>query len=77
MEYNNTKLMSEHYKDDGSVAKIYQVVTGMDGEHSFFSITFKDPNGNRIMREDFPYKALGYVEDAATNWTKGIILLKG
>jgi hypothetical protein len=36
---NNTKLMSEHYKEDGSVAKIYQVVTGMDGEHSFFSIT--------------------------------------
>jgi hypothetical protein len=29
------------------------------------------------MREDFPYKALGYVEDAATNWTKGIKLLKG
>ena len=49
----------------------------MDGEHSFFSITFKDPDGNRIMREDFPYKALGYVEDAATNWTKGIKLLKG
>jgi hypothetical protein len=77
MEYNNTKLMSEHYKDDGSVAKIYQVVTGMDGEHSFFSITFKDPHGNRIMREDFPYKALHYVEDAAENWTKGIKLLKG
>ena len=69
--------MSEHYKQDGGVAKIYQVVTGMDGEHSFFSITFKDPDGNRIMREDFPYKALCYVEDAATNWTKGIKLLKG
>ena len=74
---DNTKLMSEHYKKDGSVAKIYQVVTGMDGEHSFFSITYKDPHGNRIMREDFPYKALGYVEDAAENWTKGIKLLKG
>jgi hypothetical protein len=28
------------------------------------------------MQEDFPYKALGYVEDAADNWTKGIKLLK-
>ena len=74
---DNRKLMSEHYKDDGSVAKIYQVVTGMDGEHSFFSITYKDPHGNRIMQEDFPYKALNYVEDAAMNWTKGIKLLLG
>ena len=74
---DNRKLMSEHYKDDGSVAKIYQVVTGMDGEHSFFSITYKDPQGNRIMQEDFPFKALHYVEDAAENWTKGIKLLLG
>ena len=43
----------------------------------YFSITYKDPIGNRIMQEDFPYKALGYVEDAAANWTKGIKLLKG
>ena len=72
---NNTKLMSEYYKDDGSVAKVYQIVTGMDGEGSFFSITYKDPNGVRLMQEDFPYKALGYVEDAAENWALGIKLL--
>jgi hypothetical protein len=36
MEYNNTKLMSEYYKDDGSVAKVYQVITGNHGDHSFF-----------------------------------------
>jgi hypothetical protein len=29
------------------------------------------------MQEDFPYKALGYVEDAAENWCLGIKLLKG
>ena len=72
---NNTKLISEYYKDDGSVAKVYQIVTGMDGERSFFSITYKDPNGVRLMQEDFPYKALGYVEDAAENWALGIKLL--
>lgn len=71
-EMNNRKLMSEYYKDDGSVAKIYQVVTGMDGEHSFFSITYKDATGVRIHTEDFPFKALNYVEDAAENWTLGI-----
>jgi len=43
----------------------------------FFSITYKDPHGNRIMQEDFPFKALNYVEDAAENWTKGIKLLLG
>ena len=37
---NHRKLMGEYYKDDGSVAKIYQVINGMDGEHSFFSITY-------------------------------------
>ena len=71
-EMNNRKLMSEYYKPDGSVAKIYQVVTGMDGEHSFFSITYKDASGTRITNEDFKYKSLRYVQDAAENWTLGI-----
>ena len=69
---NHRKLMSEYYKDDGSVAKIYQVINGMDGEHSFFSITYKDATGIRMTTEDFKYKSLGYVEDAAENWQRGI-----
>ena len=71
---NHRKLMSEYYKDDGSVAKIYQVINGMDGEHSFFSITYKDTTGTRIANEDFKFKSLRYVEDAAENWTLGIKL---
>jgi|TARA_Y100000294_G_scaffold7187_1_gene7047 hypothetical protein len=70
--YGHRKLMSEYYKDDGSVAKIYQVINGMDGEHSFFSITYKDAAGSRITHEDFKFKSLRYVEDAAENWTLGI-----
>ena len=54
---NHRKLMSEYYKDDGSVAKLYQVINGMDGEHSFFSITYKDAAGTRITTEDFKYKS--------------------
>ena len=45
------------YNDDGSVAKVYQVINGMDGEHSFFSITYKDAEGIRITNEDFKYKS--------------------
>ncbi len=71
---NHRKLISEYYKDDGSVAKIYQVINGMDGEHSFFSITYKDTTGTRITNEDFKFKSLRYVEDAAENWTLGIKL---
>ena len=71
---NHRKLMSEYYKDDGSVAKIYQVINGMNGEHSFFSITYKDTTGTRITSEDFKFKSLRYVEDAAQNWTLGIKL---
>ena len=69
---NHRKLMGEYYKDDGSVAKVYQVINGMDGEHSFFSITYKDAAGLRITNEDFKYKSLRYVEDAAENWQRGI-----
>jgi hypothetical protein len=69
---NSTKLVSEYYKEDGGVAKIYRVITQMDGDHSFYSITFKDSNGNRLAREDYPFKSLHYVEDAAENWTLGI-----
>lgn len=66
------KLISEYYKENGSVAKIYRVITEMDGDHSYYSITFKDSDGKRIATEDFPFKALNYVEDAAENWTLGI-----
>jgi|TARA_B100000959_G_scaffold286443_1_gene365088 hypothetical protein len=71
-EMNHRKLMGEYYKDDGSVAKLYQVINGMDGEHSFFSITYKDALGVRMVTEDFKYKSLSYVEDAAENWQRGI-----
>jgi hypothetical protein len=74
LEMTNRKLMSEYYKDDGSVAKIYQVVSSLDGDSdkSFFSITYKDKHGVRIGVEDFPHKSIHYVEDAAENWTLGI-----
>jgi hypothetical protein len=72
MKMNNQKLISEYYKEDGSVAKIYRVITEMDGDHSYFSITFKDEHGKRIATEDYPFKSLHYVEDAAENWTLGI-----
>ena len=68
----NRKLMSEYYKEDGSVAKIYQVVNDLDDRDAFYSITYKDKNGVNIGTEDFPYKSIYFVEDAAENWTLGI-----
>jgi|TARA_B100000929_G_C15321213_1_gene357346 hypothetical protein len=68
----NRKLMSEYYKPDGGVAKIYQVVNNLDERDAYYSITYKDKDGVRIGIEDFPYKSINYVEDAAENWTLGI-----
>ena len=69
---NNQKLISEYYREDKAVAKIYRVITEMDGDHSYYSITYKDKDGVRLGTEDFKFKALRYVEDAAENWTLGI-----
>ncbi len=68
----NRKLMSEYYKPDGGVAKIYQVVNNLDERDAYYSIVYKDKDGVRIGTEDFPYKSIHYVEDAAENWTLGI-----
>lgn len=74
---NNQKLISEYYREDRAVAKIYRVITEMDGDHSYYSITYKDKDGFRLGTEDFPFKSLQYVEDAAENWTLGIKVLYG
>jgi|TARA_B110000908_G_scaffold67342_1_gene81390 hypothetical protein len=72
---NNRRLLSEYYKGDGSCAQIFRVTNG--DQQGFYSITFSDPQGHSISQEDYPHKALGYVEDAAENWTLGIKLLLG
>ena len=77
MEYNNTKLMSEYYKDDGSVAKIYQVVTGMDGEHSFFSITYKDPAGNQNYARRFSIQSFRLCGRCSRELDIGYQIIKG
>ena len=74
---NNQKLISEYYREDKAVAKIYRVITDMDGDHSYYSITYKDKDGVRLGTADFPFKSLQYVEDAAENWTLGIKVLYG
>ena len=35
-------------------------------------IKYFDNNNKMFFREDFPDKSLGYVEDAAENWSLGI-----
>ena len=36
-----------------------------------------DDNNNKFFEEDFPNKAISYVEDAAENWALGIKKLEG
>jgi len=71
---NNRRLLSEYYKTDGSCAQVFRV---SNGDQGFYSITFTDPQGYSLAQEDYPHKALGFVEDAAENWTLGIKLLLG
>ena len=68
----NRKLMSEYYKDDGAVAKVYQVINNLNERDAYYSITYKDKDGVKIGVEDFPFKSLYYVEDAAENFSLGI-----
>tara|TARA_B110000858_G_C17760287_1_gene454182 strand:- start:1027 stop:1239 length:213 start_codon:yes stop_codon:yes gene_type:complete len=43
-----------------------------DYKEEFAYIKYFDANGKQFFIEEFPNKAIGYVEDAAENWTLGI-----
>ena len=67
------RLISKYYKDDGGIAKVFQNTEGRaDGEHSFYSISYYNPTGTLITKEEFRNNSLSYVEDTAENWTLGI-----
>jgi len=44
----------------------------VDYKEEMFYIKYFDSNGKLFFTEDFPNKAMRYVEDAAENWTLGI-----
>jgi hypothetical protein len=62
------RKLSTYYADDG---------TGYAEVHFNFKeevahIEYYDNNGKRFFNEEFPGKAINYVEDAAENWALGI-----
>ncbi len=66
----NKTLISEYYRDDKGVAKVYKN-TKEDG-NSYLSILFKDAEGERIKEEDFEFNSLREVEDKAEDWALGV-----
>tara|TARA_R110000796_G_scaffold22986_6_gene66140 strand:+ start:515 stop:769 length:255 start_codon:yes stop_codon:yes gene_type:complete len=49
----------------------------MDFKEEVAFIKYFDDNNNKFFEEDFPNKAISYVEDAAENWALGIKKLEG
>lgn len=49
----------------------------LDSKNESFYIKYFDEWGRHFFTEDFPDKALTYVQDAAENWSVGIKRLEG
>lgn len=61
------KLISEYYnEDEDRRAEIYVDETGIH-KVQFFR------NGNMILERAYPEKDIGYIEDAADNWIRGVM----
>ena len=71
--HGRQRKISTYYSDHGEgYAEVW-----MDFKEELAFIKYFDDNDTKFFEEDFPNKAIRYVEDAAENWTKGIKLLKG
>jgi hypothetical protein len=67
------RKISTYYSDLGEgYAEVW-----MDFKEEVAFIKYFDDNDIRFFEEDFPNKAIGYVEDAAENWALGIKKLEG
>jgi hypothetical protein len=66
----NKTLISEYYRDDKGVAKVYKN-TKEDGSN-YLSILFKDADGERLSEDDFEFNSLREVEDLAEDWALGV-----
>jgi hypothetical protein len=67
------RKISTYYSDFGQgYAEVW-----MDFKEEVAFIKYFDDNSNKFFEEDFPSKAIGYVEDAAENWALGIKKLEG
>ena len=65
------KHLSTYYADPPNEGQYCEVHFDFKEEYAY--LTYHEENGKRFFKEDFPNKSLRYVEDAAENWTKGMI----
>lgn len=62
------KKISTYFADDGKgKAEVH-----FDFKEEMAYIKYFDSNDKLFFKEEFPDKAIGYVEDAAENWALGI-----
>jgi len=62
------KKISTYYADDGmGYCEVH-----VDYKQEMFYLKYFDENGKCFFTEDYPNKAMRYVEDAAENWALGI-----
>lgn len=73
MAESRQRKISTYYSDEG---KGYAEVW-MDFKEEIAFIKYFDDNEIKFFEEDFPGKAIRYVEDAAENWALGIKKLEG
>ena len=73
MAESRQRKISTYYSDEG---KGYAEVW-MDFKEEIAFIKYFDDNETKFFEEEFPGRAIGYVEDAAENWALGIKKLEG
>lgn len=73
MVESRQRKISTYYSDHGEgYAEVW-----MDFKEELAFIKYYDDNDNKFFEEDFPGKAIRYVEDAAENWALGYKKLEG
>ncbi len=71
--HGRQRKISTYWADDGrGYAEVW-----MDFKEEVAFIKYFDDNETKFFEEDFPNKAISYVEDAAENWALGIKKLEG
>ena len=71
--HGRQRKISTYYSDHGEgYAEVW-----MYFKEELAFIKYFDDNDSKFFEEDFPNKAIRYVEDAAENWALGIKKLEG
>lgn len=62
------RVISEFFAEDGKG----KAIVFFSAREELFYVEYFDDVGHKFFTEEFPNKALNFVEDAAENWALGI-----